>query len=133
MDTEKITSETTFKAVRSGGAGGQHVNKVASKVILTFDVAASAAFSDEEKAILFENLGPRLNSKRELVVRCDDDRSQFRNRELGMRKLIDLLTDALHVAKERKPTKIPKAAVRQRLKEKKQNAEVKQLRKKPNY
>ncbi|MEP6931550.1 MAG: peptide chain release factor-like protein, partial [Flavobacterium sp.] len=75
MEVQKIISELSFKAVRSSGAGGQNVNKVSSKVVLTFDLNASAFLSEEEKELLKLNLASRLTSEDILILNCDEDRS----------------------------------------------------------
>lgn len=76
MDKEKIISEVTFKAVRSSGAGGQNVNKVSSKVVLTFDLNASQSLSEEEKELVAAKLKSKLTIENILILNCDEDRSQ---------------------------------------------------------
>ncbi|HEX9979966.1 MAG TPA: alternative ribosome rescue aminoacyl-tRNA hydrolase ArfB [Flavobacterium sp.] len=132
MDTEKIISELGFKAVRSSGAGGQNVNKVSSKVVLTFDVAKSSALTEEEKTLLETNLSSKLTTEKILTLNCDEDRSQLRNKEIVIKRFLELLNKSLIVPKKRKPTKVPKSVIKQRLKEKKSLSERKLLRKKPN-
>jgi ribosome-associated protein len=131
MDQQKLLSELTFKAVRSGGAGGQHVNKVSSKVILTFDLQASSALDDDQKAWLMQKLSARLNRENKIVIKCDEDRSQLRNKEIAIKRLLELLSTGLIVPKTRKKSKVPKAAIRKRLESKKLHSEVKQMRRKP--
>jgi ribosome-associated protein len=132
VDTEKIISELGFKAVRSSGAGGQNVNKVSSKVVLTFDVAKSSALTEEEKTLLETNLSSKLTTEKILTLNCDEDRSQLRNKEIVIKRFLELLNKSLIVPKKRKPTKVPKSVIKQRLKEKKSLSERKLLRKKPN-
>lgn len=131
METEKIISELKFKAVRSSGAGGQNVNKVSSKVVLTFDLKNSQALSDEEKAVLETKLASRLTSDQILILNCDEDRSQLKNKEIVVKRFLELIQKSLVVSKPRKATKIPKSVIEKRLKDKSTNAEVKQNRKKP--
>ncbi len=131
MDTEKLITELDFKAVRSGGAGGQHVNKVASKAVLTFSVALSQALSDDEKALVKKNLATRLTRENILSVSADEDRSQSRNKEIATRRLIELIQKALIVPKKRKPTKVPRAVVEKRIKAKRSQSELKQSRRRP--
>lgn len=131
MDVEALKSELTYKAVRSSGSGGQHVNKVASKVVLYFNVEASAQFTDEEKARLTEFFQNRLNKQGVLVMDCSESRSQFRNKALVTQKFLDLIIEGLKEEKERKPTKVPKAVKRKRLDTKRKNAEKKANRKPP--
>ena len=83
MDQEKIISELSFKAVRSSGAGGQNVNKVSSKVVLSFDLLNSKALSEDEKLLLEQNLEPRLTNDKILILNCDEDRSQLKNKEIA--------------------------------------------------
>lgn len=131
METEKIISELKFKAVRSSGAGGQNVNKVSSKVVLSFDLKNSQALSDEEKAVLETKLTSRLTSDQILILNCDEDRSQLKNKEIVVKRFLELIQKSLVVSKPRKATKIPKSVIEKRLKDKSTNAEVKQNRKKP--
>ena len=132
MEIEKITSELSFKAVRSGGAGGQNVNKVSSKVVLSFDLAHSQALTDEEKLLVETKLSSRLTTDAVLILNCDEDRSQFRNKEIVTKRFLELIKNALLVPKERKPTKIPKSVIRKRIKDKKNVSEVKKNRRRPN-
>jgi ribosome-associated protein len=133
LDTEKIISELQYKAVRSSGSGGQNVNKVSSKVVLSFSLPASAALSDEEKALLQTRLASRLNESQTLVLQCDEDRSQFRNKHLVTQRFLHLVENALKVDKPRKATKIPKSVIKKRLDNKRRQGEIKQSRRKPNY
>lgn len=131
MDKKQIHSELQFKAVRSSGAGGQHVNKVSTKVELAFDVAASQGLSPVEKERLLLKLKSRLTKDGVLQLHCDESRSQHKNRDLVVKRLFDLLKNALTVPKKRKPTKPTRSSVEKRLKSKKQAAEKKSQRKKP--
>ncbi|GAA3765022.1 alternative ribosome rescue aminoacyl-tRNA hydrolase ArfB [Flavobacterium ginsengiterrae] len=132
MDNDKIISELNFKAVRSSGAGGQNVNKVSSKVVLTFDLEASQALSDDEKLLLKENLSARLTSENILILNCDEDRSQLKNKEIVTKRFFDIIKKGLHVPKIRKATKVPKAVIKKRIKDKKNISDLKQSRRKPN-
>lgn len=133
MDTEKLLSEIGYKAVRSSGAGGQNVNKVSSKVVLTFDLANSKALSEEQKTIAENKLATRLTNDGVLILNCDEDRSQLKNKEIVTKRFIDIITNALIVPKPRKKTKVPKSVIRKRLKDKKNLSEIKQNRKKPRF
>jgi len=130
MDKEKIISELTFKAVRSSGAGGQNVNKVSSKVVLTFDLNASQALSEEEKELIGTKLKSKLTLENVLILNCDEDRSQLKNKEIVTKRFLELITKALVVPKKRKPTKVPRSVVEKRLKDKSSTSEIKQNRKK---
>ena len=131
MVTEKIISELSFKAVRSSGAGGQHVNKVSSKAVLTFDLNASQALSEEEKALISVKLAGKLTSENLLILNCDEDRSQLKNKAIVTKRFLELIEKALLVPKKRKATKVPKAVIAKRLKDKSTLSEIKQNRKKP--
>lgn len=132
MNREQLFNELTFKAVRSSGAGGQNVNKVSSKVVLTFDLNKSQVLSEEEKTLLVTNLNSRLTSENVLILNCDEDRSQLKNKEIVIKRFFELLKKGLFVPKERKATKIPKAAIRKRIKDKKNLGEIKKSRRKPD-
>ena len=131
METEKIITELNFKAVRSSGAGGQNVNKVSSKVVLTFDLNASQALNDEEKSLIENKLATKLTSENLLILNCDEDRSQLKNKGIVTKRFLDLIEKALIVPKKRKETKVPKSVIEKRLKDKSSVAEIKQNRKKP--
>lgn len=133
MESEKIINELSFKAVRSSGAGGQNVNKVSSKVVLSFDVENSKVLSEEEKALLYANLSARLTTENILILNCDEDRSQLKNKDLVTKRFLDIITKALIVPKIRKATKVPKSVIKKRLKDKKSLSETKQNRRKPDF
>ncbi|MBG6060308.1 ribosome-associated protein [Flavobacterium sp. CG_9.1] len=133
METEKIISELSYKAVRSSGAGGQNVNKVSSKVVLTFDLHHSQALNEAEKLLIETKLSSRLTADLVLILNCDEDRSQFRNKEIVTKRFLELIKTALQVPKVRKPTKIPKSVIRKRIKDKKSISEVKKNRRKPDF
>lgn len=132
METEKIISELQYKAVRSSGAGGQNVNKVSSKVVLYFDLKNSQALSDEEKVLLETKLSSRLTSEQILILNCDEDRSQLKNKAIITKRLLDIISAGLVVPKIRKATKVPKSVIRKRIKDKKNLSEIKKSRRKPN-
>lgn len=133
MEKEKLISELQFKAVRSSGAGGQNVNKVSSKVVLSFDVKNSNVFSNEEKLLLEINLSSRLTNDQILILNCDEDRSQLKNKEIVIKRFLAIIEQGLYIPKIRKATKIPKSVIRKRLKDKKNLSETKKSRKKPEY
>jgi ribosome-associated protein len=133
VEIQTILSEVKYKAVRSSGAGGQNVNKVSSKVVLTFDLANSQGFSEEEKLLLESNLHNRLTSDLVLILNCDEDRSQIKNKEIVTKRFLDIIEKGLYVPKIRKATKIPKSVIRKRIKDKKRASEVKQNRRKPEF
>ena len=131
MDKEKILSELTFKAVRSSGAGGQNVNKVSSKVVITFDLMISNGLTEDEKILIQKNIPTRLTSENILILNCDEDRSQLKNKELVTKRFLSLLKKALIIPKPRKPTKIPRSVIEKRLKQKATTSVVKMTRRKP--
>jgi ribosome-associated protein len=133
LETSKIISELQFKAVRSSGAGGQNVNKVSSKVVLTFDLKNSQALTEEEKALLENKLASRLTSEQMLILNCDEDRSQFKNKAIVTKRFLDIIAAGLHVPKIRKATKIPKSVIRKRIKDKKNVSDLKKNRRKPDF
>ncbi|RBN51088.1 alternative ribosome rescue aminoacyl-tRNA hydrolase ArfB [Flavobacterium psychrolimnae] len=133
MEIEKIISELSFKAVRSSGSGGQNVNKVSSKVVLSFDLKNSQALTEEEKLLVETKLSSRLTTDAILILNCDEDRSQFRNKEIVIKRFLELIKNALFVPKERKPTRIPKSVIRKRIKDKKTVSEIKKTRRKPDF
>src|ERR1700753_2448467 len=91
-----LQKEVTYKTSRSGGKGGQNVNKVSSKVELLFSIHSSALFNDEEKALLNEKLQARFNKDGLVQVICDEERSQYLNKEKAIERLVLVLTNALH-------------------------------------
>src|SRR6202012_2703444 len=92
-----LQKEITYKTSRSGGKGGQNVNKVSSKVELLFSISNSLLFSDEEKALLNDKLQSRFNKDGLVQIICDEERSQYLNKEKAVERLISLLIRSLHV------------------------------------
>lgn len=133
MEIQKIISELQYKAVRSSGAGGQNVNKVSSKVVLSFDLDASNALSPEQKERIKLKLVSRLTLENILILNCDEDRSQLKNKAIVTKRFLEIVKNALLVPKIRKATKIPKGVIRKRIKDKKNISEIKQSRRKPDF
>ncbi|TDO24964.1 peptide chain release factor-like protein [Pedobacter duraquae] len=129
---EELIRYVSFKTSRSGGKGGQNVNKVSSKVELICNPDELSFFSDEQKALLKVRLGNRLDQEGNLHIVSQEDRSQLVNKQRTLVKLEELLKLSLHVAKARKPTKIPKGVVRKRLTDKLFVATRKQSRRRPD-
>ena len=127
---ERLINELKFKAVRSSGAGGQHVNKVSSKIELTFDLQNSFILSEEEKSILRHKLATKLTKGSLLIMQCDESRSQHKNKEIIIKRFVQLIINGLKVPKKRKATKPSKSSIQKRLDKKKQQAYKKVLRKK---
>ena len=132
FDEDAILQELTFKAIRSSGSGGQHVNKVSSKVELTFNLKESSVFNDVQKNRLLFRLKNRLTKDGILILQCGESRSQHKNKEIIVKRFIEILKNALKVPKKRRPTKIPKSVIKKRLKQKRHLSEKKAGRKKPD-
>lgn len=127
-----LISELSFKAVRSSGSGGQHVNKVSSKVELIFNLTESNTLSELQKERLVNKLESRLTKDNVLILQCDESRSQHKNKELVVKRFLELIKNGLRVPKRRIPTKIPKSVIRKRLKSKRKLSDKKANRKKPD-
>lgn len=135
LESKTITipeTEITENFSRSGGAGGQNVNKVSTKVELRWSPATSAAFSDSEKQLILNNLKNRINQQGELIVVCQESRTQGQNRSLALIKLQQLVAAALQVDKERIATKPSYSAREQRLETKKKISQKKSDRRLPD-
>jgi len=131
MNLENLIKELNYKAIRSGGAGGQHVNKVSSKIELTFDLKNSSELNDEQKNLLYKNLANRLTKDDVLILFTDESRSQHKNKEIAKNRFIEIIKKGLIVPKKRKATRPSKASVKKRLDSKKKTSEKKTNRKKP--
>src|SRR5690606_28450587 len=122
IDRNILLKELMFKTSRSSGAGGQHVNKVESKVTLLWDIQASALLSGEEKNLLTQKLANRIQANGYLQIDSSETRSQVQNKDIVLQKLVGLIERALIPAKKRIPTKIPRSKVLERLDRKKKQA-----------
>jgi ribosome-associated protein len=131
MITENLIKELNFKAVRSSGAGGQHVNKVSSKIELYFDLLNAAELTSEEKELLLKNLQPKLTKEGVLLLNCDESRSQHKNKEIVIKRFLEIINNGLKIPKKRKATKPSKSSIQKRLDKKKKLAYKKALRNKP--
>ena len=129
MNKEIIKTELNYKAVRSSGAGGQNVNKVSTKIQITFALETSNGLMDEEKITLTEKLSNRITKDNFIMIECDETRSQLKNKELAVKRLFNLLENALKKEKKRLVTKVPKRVIRKRLEDKKNQSEKKLNRK----
>ena len=133
FDKEALIQELTFKAVRSSGAGGQHVNKVSSKIELLFNLNETVVFNEELKERLINKLQNRVTKEGVLMLQCDESRSQHKNKELVIKRVFELIENALKVQKKRIPTKIPRSVIKKRLKSKRNLSDKKATRKKPDF
>lgn len=132
FNKEALLNEVSFKAIKSSGSGGQHVNKVATKVELNFDVNESSTLSEEQKQKLLQKLKKRLTKEGVLILQCGETRSQLKNKNLVINRFLELIKNTLIIKKKRIPTKTPKSIIRKRLKEKQKQAEKKAHRRKPD-
>ena len=131
MNTENLIKELKFKAIRSSGAGGQHVNKTSSKIELTFNISDSKVLSEKQKEVLYKNLSTRVTKAKTLIFFTDQSRSQHRNKQIAIKHFLEVLSKGLYVTKNRKVTKPSKASVRKKAENKRKHAFKKHLRKKP--
>jgi ribosome-associated protein len=121
-------SELVVTSARSGGPGGQNVNKVASKIVLRFDLTTSAVLGERRKSLLFSRLASRLTSRGELVIHASSYRDRARNLEDAYERLAGILRDALQVDKKRVATRPTRASKRRRLDAKRRRGEIKRDR-----
>ena len=129
-DIEAFKKAFLFRTSRSSGSGGQHINKVSTKVELLFDINTSDLLSDEQKEILLNVLENQINREGVLRVTCDKSRSQLKNKKTAIKKAYQLIAETLKPRKKRKKVNPPKALKEARLKKKKIISEKKELRKK---
>ena len=128
IQAKDLSKELTFSASQSSGPGGQHVNKVNTKVTLRFDVVNSKLLNTEQKATILKKLKSKINNKGIFIIFAQSTRSQIKNKEEAIQKLDRLLTEVFAKRKPRKSTKPTKAAVRKRLDNKKKQSDKKKLR-----
>tara|TARA_Y100000385_G_scaffold176130_1_gene182022 strand:+ start:97 stop:501 length:405 start_codon:yes stop_codon:yes gene_type:complete len=131
MDRLQLLKEISFKAIRSSGPGGQHVNKTASKAVISFTINTSEIFTPKEKQRLLEKLKTRISQDGSLTITCSESRSQHRNKALAIARLFSLLEKSLRVAKSRKKSRPSRNAIEKRLVSKKKHALKKANRKPP--
>jgi len=131
MNTDLLLKELKFKAVRSSGPGGQHANKVSSKIQLLFDVENSSSFTEEEKDLLLKKLKSKLTKENILILTSEETRSQHKNKEVVIRKFHETIKESLKIPTKRKATKPSKSSIKKRLERKKKQAFKKAIRQKP--
>ncbi|MBE7628740.1 alternative ribosome rescue aminoacyl-tRNA hydrolase ArfB [Tenacibaculum piscium] len=132
MNIPELLKELHFKATRSSGAGGQHVNKVSSKIELSFDILNSKILSENQKEILYTKLASRLTKEQVLILFSDETRSQHRNKELAIKRFLYIIKEGLKKPKIRRATKPSRNSVLRKHENKKRQAFKKSLRKKPD-
>lgn len=131
LPAKQLLKEASFKAVASGGPGGQHANKSSTKVQLTWSLYASEVFSADQKERMARKLSNRLTIEGDLKLDSGHTRSQHKNKEIVTKRFLRAIKTALRVPKKRKKTKKPKRAHRKRLDKKRKQAEKKKNRKDP--
>lgn len=132
MNIDTLLKELSFKAVRSSGPGGQHVNKAASKVEVVFNISSSNALSEQEKEQLKTRLGSKITEGENIIMSCGKTRSQHRNKAIVIERIIDMIQQGLKKKKPRKKTRPSKSAIEKRLLSKKKTALKKINRKSPD-
>lgn len=128
MNPIDLTSELSFKNVRSSGKGGQHVNKVSTKVELNFDVLNSQILSQTQKQLLLSRLQNRINKEGIFRLTVQDERSAIRNQSIAIERFNEIIAAALTVRKRRKRRKPSKAYHEERLQKKRRHSEKKKSR-----
>ncbi|MFT6717090.1 MAG: ribosome-associated protein [Saprospiraceae bacterium] len=131
MNKPVLLKELTFKAIRSSGAGGQHVNKVSSQVVLSFDVSGSKGLVWREKSLLYKNIAARLTNEKILILSCDDVRSQLQNKNKVIERFFEIIKAGLHVPKRRIASKPSKNSIKRMKAKKGRRGDLKKLRQKP--
>ena len=127
-DLHQLHAELSFKTSRSGGSGGQNVNKVSTKVLLEFGVVNSKLLDENQREIIQLKLASKINSEGILQVVSQTERTQLKNKKIALEKFNLLITNCFLVRKERKATKIPKAVKEKRLNDKRIKSELKRWR-----
>jgi len=130
---EQIEKELKYITSRGSGAGGQHINKVETRVQLYFDVLNSEGLDDDEKQQILYKLKNKLTKEGILIISAQTSRTQFKNKTTAHHKLIKTIEKALQKTKKRRATRVPTAQKEKRIQTKKVRSETKKLRNKPDY
>jgi ribosome-associated protein len=130
---EQIEKELKYITSRGSGAGGQHINKVETRVQLYFDVLNSEGLDDDEKQQILYKLKNKLTKEGILIISAQTSRTQFKNKTTAHNKLIKTIEKALQKTKKRRATRVPTAQKEKRIQTKKVRSETKKLRNKPDY
>ena len=133
IEDRGLLNECKFTMARSSGPGGQHVNKLSTKVILRFSFANTVLFTEEEKELIYSKIANRLTTENELVLSAQNMRSQHQNKKLVIEKFYQIIEKALQVDKKRVSTKPSRGSKRMRLEHKRMLSEKKDRRRKPDY
>ncbi len=131
MQYQELIKELQFKAVRSSGPGGQHVNKTSSAVQVSINILTSEILSDSQKTRISATFKNRLSSEGILSISCSESRSQHRNKALGIERILKLIEKSLHISKPRKKSRPSRSSIEKRITSKKNNALKKANRKPP--
>ncbi|MFB6317877.1 alternative ribosome rescue aminoacyl-tRNA hydrolase ArfB [Saccharicrinis sp. FJH54] len=132
MKRSVIENEINYHFTRSSGAGGQHVNKVSTRVELRCNISASQGLTDNEKQLIAQKLKNRINADGELIITSQASRSQLKNKISATERFFRLIESAIKPVKKRKATSPTKLSIARRLERKQQKSEIKQLRRKPD-
>lgn len=132
MNKETLLKELKYKAIRSSGAGGQHVNKVSSKVVLSFDIANCEGLSSQEKKRLYKSLASRLTNDKILLLSCEESKSQLQNKTKVIKRFFDMILAGLFVPKKRLKSKPSKASIIRMKDKKRKRGDLKKSRRKPD-
>ncbi len=131
MDKTTIINELTYKTARSSGSGGQHVNKVSSKVVLSFNLIESKGLNNYEKRLLKKVLSSRITNAGVLNISCEESKSQYQNKDKAIKRFIKIITIGLIVPKKRIATRPTKGSKKRTFEAKKKRSEIKSTRRKP--